>query len=90
MYAGNHENLHKPFFLDGTELESKYKYLGFFFNEHMNMREIIRPNVLSKVAGWSLSGIVAKFASFRDAGFQTYRQLYESCAVPIFQVYGAF
>ena len=53
MYAGNHENLHKPFFLDGTELEfvSKYKYLGFFFNEHMNMREIIRPNVLSKAAG---------------------------------------
>ena len=71
------------FNLDGNELElvSKYKYLGFFFNEHMDMREGI--NVLSKAAGRSLSGIIAKFASFRDAGFQTYTKLYESCVVPI-------
>ena len=50
-------------------------------------------NVLSEAAGRSLSGISAKFASFRDAGFQTYTKIYESCIVPImgyFQVYGAF
>ena len=66
------------FNLDGTELElvSKYKYLGFFFNEHMDMREGII--VLSEATGQSLSGIIAKFASFRDAGFQTYTKLYES------------
>ena len=84
MYAGNHVNLHKPFLnLDDTELElvSKYKYLGFFFNEHMDMKKGI--NVLSEAAGRSLSGIIAKFASFRDAGFQTYTKLYERCVVPI-------
>ena len=71
------------FNLDGSELElvSKYKYLGFFFNEHMDMKEGI--NVLSEAAGRSLSGIIAKFASFRDAGFQTYTKLCESCVVPI-------
>ena len=81
------------FNLDVSELElvSKCKYLGFFFNEHMDMKEGI--NVLSEAAGRSLSGIIAKFASFRDAGFQTYTKIYESCIVPImgyFQVYGAF
>ena len=47
------------FNLDGTELElvSKYKYLGFFFNWHMDMREGI--NVSSEAAGQSLSGIIA-------------------------------
>ena len=41
------------FNLDGSELElvSKYKYLGFFFNEHMDMKEGI--NVLSEAAGRS-------------------------------------
>ena len=72
---------------DGTELElvSKYKYLGVFFNENMDMKEGI--NVLSEAAGRSLSGIIAKFASFRDAGFQTYTKLYESCVVPIMDYY---
>ena len=60
---------------------SKYKYLGFFFNEHMDMREGI--NVLSEAAGRSFSGIIAKFVSFRDAVFQTYTKLYKSCVVPI-------
>ena len=71
------------FYLDGSELElvSKYKYLGFFFNEHMDMKEGI--NVLSVAAGRSLSGIIAKFALFRDAGIPTYTKLYESCVVPI-------
>ena len=45
------------------------------------MREGI--HVLCEAAGRSLSGIIAKFASFRDAGFQTYTQLHESCVVPI-------
>ena len=71
------------FNLDGTEMElvSKYKYWGFFFNEHMDMREGI--NILSEAAGQSLSGIIAKFASLRDAGFQTYTKLYERSAVPV-------
>ena len=69
------------FNLDATESElvSKYKYLGFFFNEHMDMKEGI--NVLYEAAG--RSSIIAKFASFRDAGFQTYTKLYESCVAPI-------
>ena len=45
------------------------------------MREGI--NVLSEAAGRSLSGIIAKLASFRDAGFQTYTKPYESCVVLI-------
>ena len=71
------------FYLDGTELElvSKYKYLGFFFKEHIDMKEGI--NVLSEADGRSISDLIAKFASFRDAGFQTYTKLYESCVVPI-------
>ena len=83
MYARNHVNVHKPFNLDGTELElvSKYKYLGFIFNANRDMREGI--NVVSKAAGQSLSCIISKFASFRDAGFQTYIKLYESCVVLI-------
>ena len=40
-------------------------------------------NVLSEAAGRSLSGIIAKIASFRDAGFQIYTKLYESCVEPI-------
>ena len=32
---------------------------------------------------WSLSGIIAKFAPFRDTGFQIYTKLYESCVMPI-------
>ena len=81
------------FNLDGTESElvSKYKYLGFFFIEYMDIKEGI--NVLSEAAGRSLSGIIAKFASFPDAGFQTYTKpmrvvLYLKWT--IFQVYGAF
>ena len=62
--------------LDGTELKlvSKYNYLGFFLNEHMDMREGI--NVLSEAAGRSLIWIIAKSASSRDAGLQTYTKLY--------------
>ena len=50
------------FNLNGTELElvSKYIYLSFFFNEHMDIKEGI--NVFSQAAGRSLSGVIAKFA----------------------------
>ena len=75
--------IQSAFKMDDIELEvvSNYKYLVFLFNEYMDMRDGIR--LLSEAAGRSLSGIIAKFTVFRDAGFQTFTKLYNSCVVPI-------
>ena len=58
-----------------------YKYLGFYFNEFMDLNKGI--NILSDAAGRSLGAVISTFKSLRDAGFYTYTKLFDSCVVPI-------
>ena len=63
------------------DIVSEYKYLGFIFNENMDLK--ISINDLSSRAGRSLGSCISRFKSMKDVGFKTYTQLYNSMVVPI-------
>ena len=71
------------FILEGNilELVPKYKYLGFYFDEHLDFQEGI--NTLSEAAGRALGSVISKFKSLKNVGFKTYTKLYDSGVVPI-------
>jgi hypothetical protein len=59
----------------------KYKYLGVFFNEHLDYDE--NANTLSESAGRALGAIVSKLKRNNFMAYSTYTKLYESCVVPV-------
>ena len=60
---------------------SVYRYLGVHLNEHMDSSII--AETLSKAGGRALSAVISKIQSYKDVGFKTYSQLYNSCVVPV-------
>ncbi len=66
---------------DTVDIIDKYKYLGIYLNEFMNYQDI--ASCLSGAAGRALGGIISKFRSFKNVGFNSFSKLYHSGVVPI-------
>ncbi len=58
-----------------------YKYLGVFFDEHMNFNKA--TDILADSAGRALGSIISKYKWLQDMGYTTYTKLFESSVKPI-------
>jgi len=66
---------------DIIDICAQYKYLGIIINEYLNYE--ITATTLAGAAGRALGGIISKFKSFKNVGFQTFSKLYHSGVVPV-------
>ncbi len=71
------------FYLGDAEVEKvdKYKYLGVYLDEHLDYRTT--AGTLAGAAGRALGGVISKFKSLRNVGFETFTKLYHSGVVPV-------
>ena len=60
---------------------SVYRYLGVHLIEHMDFNLI--AETLAKAGGRALGAVISKIQSYKDVGFNTYSNLYDSCVVPV-------
>jgi hypothetical protein len=63
-----------------------YKYLGLWFEEHLDMNYTVKE--VAKCASRALSLLIAKYRQCGDMAYDVYRKLYESTVEPIL-LYGA-
>jgi hypothetical protein len=70
------------FFIDNEMIEivNRYNYLGITLDEHLNFNTT--ANTLCGASGRALGGIISKFNTFNNIGFQTYTRLYHSGVGP--------
>ncbi len=68
---------------DGPILEivGEYKYLGVFLDEYLTFSKT--TNVLATAGGRALGGMINKYKSLNDLGYETYTKLYSSLVAPI-------
>ena len=59
----------------------EYKYLGVYFDEHLNFKK--NTEVLSASGQRALGALIAKFKNISDMGYQTFTKLYNSNIAPI-------
>ncbi len=59
----------------------QYQYLGIIISEHLSYE--ITETTLAESAGRALGGVISKFKSFTNVGFQTFSKLYHSAVVPV-------
>ena len=64
---------------------SKYKYLGFYLDEHVTYME--RCTTLSGSPGHSLLAIINKLKILKGEGYGMYTKLYDSCVTPILEYF---
>ena len=64
-----------------VEITDKYKYLGFWFQENLDMK--FATSDLAKSAGRALSAIYAKFKSAGGMAYDVYTKLYQSHVQPV-------
>ena len=69
-----------------VEVLSEYKYLGVVLDEHLTYKPATK--LLANAGGRALGGIISKFRSFKDIGYDTYTKLFDNCVIPILE-YGA-
>ena len=71
-----------------SELEkvSQYKYLGIILDEYLKYNCCIKA--LADSSGRALGGIISKFKSLRNVGYDTFSKLYKSGVQPVSE-YGA-
>ena len=67
-------------------MTSKYKYLGLWFNEHLDMSDSAKE--IAKSATRALGVIIAKFKQLGGISYTCFKKLYESSVEPIL-LYGA-
>lgn len=60
---------------------SEYKYLGVYFNEHLDFNT--NATTLCQASGRALGGIVSKYKQTNFMGYSTYTKLYENCVIPV-------
>ena len=60
---------------------STYKYLGMTLNEFLDYQ--VCALELAEAGGWALGGIISKFKTFKNIGFNTFTKLYHTGVVPI-------
>ena len=68
------------------DLVPNYKYLGVIIDEHLKFNSC--TTALSDSAGRALGGIIGKFKSLRNVGFETFTKLYSAGVSPILE-YGS-
>ncbi len=68
---------------DGPVLEKveSYKYLGVYLDEYLTFS--MTTSVLSTAGGRALGGMINKYKSLDDLGYNTYTKLYDSLVAPI-------
>ena len=64
-----------------VEITDKYKYLGFWFQENLDMK--FATSELAKSAGRALSALYAKFKSAGGMAYDVYTKLYQSLVEPV-------
>jgi len=76
------------FMYGGNELDKvkHYKYLGIILDEHLTYNECVQT--LADSAGRALGGVISKFKTMKDVGYDTFTKLYMSGVKPVFE-YGA-
>ena len=76
------------FMLAGKQVDvvSDYKYLGVVLDEHLTYK--VATKTLANAGGRALGGIISKFKTFKDIGYDTYTKLFDNCVSPILE-YGA-
>lgn len=68
------------------DVDTKYKYLGFWFSEFLDLRLAVRE--LCKAAGRALSALYTKFLICGGMHYDVYTKLYQSLVEPVLY-YGA-
>ena len=76
------------FQLGGKQVDvvTEYKYLGVVLDEHLTYKPATK--LLANAGGRALGGVISKFKSFKDIGYDTYTKLFDNCIAPILE-YGA-
>ena len=59
----------------------KYKYLGLWLHEHLDMKETVKS--LAASAGRALGSLMTKFHSIGGMTHSVYTQLYNSLVTPV-------
>ena len=80
------QNMSKFVFLYGRDTlrtVSKYKYLGIIFDEYLKFDECVKTISIS--GGRALGGIISKFKSFKNVGYNTFSKLYVAGVVPVLE-----
>ncbi len=79
----NQTNFPFKLYDNGPTLEKvgSYKYLGVYLDEFLTFSTT--ANVLSTAAGRALGGMINKYKSLNDLGYDTYTKLYDSLVAPI-------
>ena len=60
---------------------SEYKYLGFWFNEHLDMKKCIKE--IAKSASRALGAIYMKYLNAGGMYFNVYTKLFENVVEPV-------
>ena len=66
---------------DTLRTVSTYKYLGIILDEFLNYNACIKT--LSISGGRALGGVISKFKSFRNVGYNTFTKLYYAGVTPV-------
>ncbi len=64
----------------------EYKYLGIYLDEYLNYGKC--SNILSESAGRALGGIISKFQTLKECGYNTFTKLFDTGVMSILN-YGA-
>ncbi len=67
--------------IDLVDICQQYQYLGIIINEHLSYE--ITATTLAESAGRALGGVISKFKSFKNVGFQKFSKLYHSGVIPV-------
>jgi hypothetical protein len=63
------------------EIVDKYKYFGVYLDEHLDFKTT--SITLAGAPGRALGGIISKFKTSRNVGFETYSTLYNNGVIPV-------
>ena len=60
-----------------------YKYLGIILDEHLNFNDCTQT--LSDAVGRALGGIIAKFKTLKNVGYDTFTKLFNLGVRPVYE-----
>ena len=66
---------------DTVEFVPSYKYLGVYFDEHLNFEK--HAEMLAKSGSRALGAVIAKYKNLNNMGHKTYTKCYESYVCPV-------
>ncbi len=74
--------------MDLVDICQRYQYLGIIKNEHLSYE--ITATTLAESAERAMGGVISKFKSLKNVGFQTFSKLYYSGIVPVMDYSAGF